>query len=432
LPNNLFIGKPGWDRYDGRLLQGTGVIEHRFTESLKLNVKARYIDSNLTYLTHYPDNYSNPTNPFLDTAQRTMTLYADGTYATMNVFSTDNNVQWDFNTGENVRHVLLGGIDYSWNRVNKRGGFGFSVIDIYNINYAALPSYNGGLPPDTGFYTDNSAQKQTGFYIQDQIRLWDRASVVLGARRDHVVSKGTTTAKANNTSLRGGVIAEVFTGVSPFFSYTESFEPISGTASNNLPFKPKQGRQYEAGVKFHAVDNLLLTATAYHIKERNRPVDDPSTPNPNDQMQAGSSTSKGFELEGRYALPDNFDVLFNYSFVEAEIAGTGHQLENVPKNNASIWGTKTFAVADDMKLRMGAGVRYTAQNYSFGPGFPNGVRTPSFTLVDALAEVTWKEWTFAVNATNVFNKDYYSACLARGDCFNGTARNIFGTLTYRF
>ena len=30
LPNDLFIGKPGWDRYDGRLIQGTALFEHRF------------------------------------------------------------------------------------------------------------------------------------------------------------------------------------------------------------------------------------------------------------------------------------------------------------------------------------------------------------------------------------------------------------------
>ena len=35
LVNSLFIGKPGWDRYDGRLLQGTGSISHRFGDALE-------------------------------------------------------------------------------------------------------------------------------------------------------------------------------------------------------------------------------------------------------------------------------------------------------------------------------------------------------------------------------------------------------------
>jgi iron complex outermembrane receptor protein len=53
-------------------------------------------------------------------------------------------------------------------------------------------------------------------------------------------------------------------------------------------------------------------------------------------------------------------------------------------------------------------------------------------LVDALAEVTHGSWSFAVNATNLFDKRYYSACLARGDCFVGSERNVMGTVSYRF
>lgn len=67
-------------------------------------------------------------------------------------------------------------------------------------------------------------------------------------------------------------------------------------------------------MKFHPDDHTLVTATAFHIRERNRPVDDPSTPNPFDQRQAGGLTSKGFELEASHTLPGNFEVIANYSY----------------------------------------------------------------------------------------------------------------------
>ena len=71
-------------------------------------------------------------------------------------------------------------------------------------------------------------------------------------------------------------------------------------------------------------------------------------------------------------------------------------------------------------------------NRSYGPAFPDGIVTPAFTLVDALAEVTYANWSLALNATNLFDKRYYSACLARGDCFVGSERNIMATASYRF
>mgnify|MGYP003866404513 CR=1 FL=1 len=99
---------------------------------------------------------------------------------------------------------------------------------------------------------------------------------------------------------------------------------------------------------------------------------------------------------------------------------------NVEKAGARI--VKTRAVFEDAHtLRLGTGVRYVGENWSGG-----AVRTPSYTLVDALAEVNWRQWRMSINATNLFNKKHYAACLSRGDCFIGADRNVFGTLTYAF
>lgn len=433
LPNNLFVGKPGWDRYDGRLLQATALFEHRFGDTARLNLKARYIDSDLTYFTHYPDSYSNPANPFLDADQRVMSLYVDGSIAEMEIFSTDNNFQFDFNTGSAVEHTVLAGVDYSFNSVRKIGGFATEAFDIYDIDYDALSDYGGGLPAPT-YVAEDVDQDQVGVYLQDQIRLYDRVSIVLGARRDwtSAQSMGGATRRDAATTFRAGIIGEVVEGFSPFFSYTESFEPIAGTASDGSAFIPKAGRQFEAGIKFHPADTILLTVTGYHIKESNRPVSDDSTPDPFDQVQIGSLTSKGIEFESTAALPGNLNIIANASYNEAEVEGTNRQLDNVPKFNASLWINKGVTLSADTSLLLGGGVRHVGENTSFGPAFPDGIVTPSFTLVDAMAEITRANWSLALNATNLFDKRYYSACLARGDCFVGSERNLMATVGYHF
>src|SRR3546814_2030646 len=53
LDRYTFVGKAGWDRYAGRSLQGGGSITHRFSDHVKLSLKARYIDSDLEYSPHY-------------------------------------------------------------------------------------------------------------------------------------------------------------------------------------------------------------------------------------------------------------------------------------------------------------------------------------------------------------------------------------------
>ena len=432
LPNDLFVGKPGWDRYDGRLLQGTALFEQRFGEAATLNLKARYIDSDVTYLTHYANSYSNPANPYLDPDQRLIGLYSDGSLARMEIFSSDNNVQFDFGTGSNVEHVLLAGVDYSWNRVRKTGGFGYEVIDIYDIDRAALSDYGGGLPQPTS--SSDVEQEQVGFYLQDQVRFFDRASLVLGVRHDLAESHaaGVEQYDASATSFRAGLIGEVIDGVSPFVSYTESFEPVSGITSSGAALRPKTGRQFEAGIKFHPLDSIIVTVTGYRIEESGRPIDDPDSDNPDHKIQVDGVVSKGFEFEGNAALPGELNLIANLSYNEAEIAGTGQQLDNVPRFNASLWGTRRFALSEDASLLIGSGVRHVGKNRSYGPAFPDGIVTPAFTLVDAFAEVSVDRWSFAINATNLFDKRYYSACLARGDCFMGSERNVFGTVSYHF
>lgn len=439
LDRYTFVGKAGWDRYNGRSLQGGGSITHKFSDAIRLSLKARYIDSDLEYFTHYADSYSYPTDPFsvYGTDGRTIGLYADASDARMNVFSTDNTLKLTFNTGANIEHDLLVGIDYSWNRVGKRyAATTPEVIDLYDIDYDALLTYD-----PTGPFAYES-QKQLGIYVQDQIRFFDRVSVVVGTRRDRVT--GSSGNKDNATTFRAGIIGEIGAGFSPFFSYTESFLPIAGVIDNGdgsfgAPYKPQTGTQFEAGVKWQPDPRTLVTATAFHIKERNRVLylSNGAT------TQSGELTTKGIELEASRTLPGEFELLVNYGYSKLR-SEANTSLDYMPRHTASIWSTKSFDVTDGARLRLGAGVVYNSKSISTGaidpyglnPAIPAGelysVVTPSRTTVDALAEISWNRWRFALNATNLLDKRSFASCLSRGDCFMAAPRNVMATVGVRF
>jgi iron complex outermembrane receptor protein len=432
------LAKPGWDRYAGRSLQGTGAITHRFSDAVRLSLKARYIDSDLDYYSRYADSYTNPSNPFLPYGDdgRTIGVTIGASKARMNVFSTDNNLLFDFNTGANITHKLLVGVDYSWNKVGKINIYEQELVDLYDIDYDALREVEA-----TGPFAYDS-QKQLGVYVQDQIRFFDRVSVVLGARRDRVTSSAGSEDKA--WTFRAGVIGELGAGFSPFFSYTESFLPVAGSITNadgtvGDPFRPQTGTQFEVGVKWQPERNTLVTVTGFHIKERNRVLYLPN----NATTQSGELTTKGIEFEASHTLPGAFELLVNYGYNELD-SEVNSSLDYMPRHTASVWSTKTFGAAGAAQLRLGAGVVYNGNSKSTGaldpygldPAIPAGtlytVVTPSRTTVDALAEVTWENWRFALNATNLFDNEYFASCLARGDCFVGAPRNVMGTLGFRF
>jgi iron complex outermembrane receptor protein len=416
LQRYLFVGKPGWDRYDGRSLQGTAILNQQLGGSVKLSMRARYIDSDLSYFTHYPDSYSNPADPYsvYGTNGRTIGLISDASIARLNVFSTDNNVQFKFDTGSQIEHLLLAGLDYSWNHVKKWSGSGLDVIDIYNIDYDALT-----IPTISSTPTTNDSQKQLGLYLQDQIRAWDRVSVVLGVRRDHVTNPGIES--DNATTFRAGIIAEIGAGFSPFASYTESFLPVAGLDGNGDEFKPQRGKQYEYGVKWQPDRATLVTVTGFNISEVNRIVYGTGS----QIFQSGRLKTKGFEVEASRQFAGNYEILLNYGYNKVRNLGEV-SVDFLPRKNASIWGTKTVDLGGDMSLRIGAGVRQTGKRRS------GDIITASNTLVDGLAELNWRHFRFALNATNLFNDKFYASCLARGDCFVGAPRNVMATIGYRF
>lgn len=426
LPRYLFVGKPGYDRYDGRLLQGSGLVTHRFTDDLKLSLKARYIDSHVDYFTHYPDSYSNPTDPYIPGSNgRRIGLYAGSSVAKLQVFSTDNNVQWRVGDSATMEHTLLAGVDYSWNQVRKSNNYGYQVIDLYDIDYASIVE-----PPLTAPFTRDT-QKQLGLYVQDQIRIRDRISVVLGARRDWVhgtsldLASGLTSRTSDTaTTFRAGIIGEAGAGLSPFFSYTESFQPLAGQTTSGTPLRPQTGKQFEGGVKWQPDRATLVTLTGFHIKERNRPIPDPR--NPLGQIQAGELTTKGFELEATRTLPGHYDLSLAYGFNDVD--GDTGEVGYLSRHTASAWGTKTFE-GSWATLRLGAGVRYLGQQVSGNAAWT--IVTPARTMVDALVELERDRWRLRLNATNLLDNHAYAACLARGDCFVSAPRNVMLSLGYR-
>ena len=424
LDRDTFVGKAGWDRYAGRSLQGAAFVTHDFSDQVKLSLKARYIDSDLEYNTHYADSYSNPQDPFsvYGTDGRTIGLTADASDARMNVFSTDNNLLFTFNTGANLEHKLLVGIDYSWNKVAKRNAGGTEIVDLYDIDYAALKTYD----PTGPFLADS--QKQLGIYVQDQMRFFDRVSIVLGARRDRVT--GSSGQKDNATTFRAGIIGEIGAGFSPFFSYTESFLPVAGRIDNGDgtfgdPYRPQTGTQYEAGIKWQPAPGTLVTATAFRIKERNRVLYLAS----GGTAQSGELNTKGFEVEASHTLPGDFELLANYGYTKLK-SETNTNLDYMPRHTASFWATKTFGLPGEAQLRLGGGVVHSGKSVSTSAIW--SIVTPSRTTVDALAEINRNSWRFALNATNLLNNQYYASCLARGDCFIGAPRNVMGTVGFRF
>ena len=430
LADETFLGEPDFDKLDSKQSAGTLLVAHEFSEALKLNVNLRYVDASTQFNEIYPDVYSDPANPFIDADRRVVNRSSYSIRSRTNFFTSDNNLQFDFATGP-FTHKLLGGIDYQNFRESSESGSYFGPdmpIDIY------APVYGTYVVPELG-PTLTQRQQQSGFYLQDQVRYAERTNLVLGVRRDRASSEvGADEQVDYATTFRVGLVVDVGAGISPYVSYSESFLPLVGLDFYGRAYVPQRGKQWEGGIKWQPRTGTLITLAGFDITEENRQTNDPD--NVLNSIQTGEVTSKGVELEATHGLTDDFNLTAAYSYVDAKVTSSsfapevGVQLSDTPKEQASLWGVKTLAFSNDLSLRLGAGVRYIGPTLSTSAS--GSLTTPSYTLADALISLDSANWTAGINATNVFDKSYYSPCRAFGDCFTGNRRSVLGTLSYRF
>lgn len=429
LDPGTFLGDKDFDKLDSRVYSVTALFDHRFNDTVSLRSAVRYLDGKTEFRELYPDTYTNPLDPFIDANKRLVNRNAYGVRPDVRSLTSDNALQFDFATGP-FQHLLLAGVDYSdYREESLQLDATPTPIDIYNPISSGIVINGWNRLPD-------QRTTQLGVYVQDQIRWADRVSLVLGARRDHARSKteGLPSQTDNATTFRAGLIGEIGAGVSPYISYSESFLPVTGQDLYGRAFKPMEGDQWEGGIKWQPVDNMVVTASAYRITETNRQTNDPD--NVLNVIQTGEIESKGVELEGQFAFAQDITLTAAYARNRAKVTKSNFEMEvnqrlnDTPQELASLWVAKGFQIDDVSRLRVGLGGRYVGNSQSLGYG--GFIRTPSYTLVDALFEIQVVDWTMALNFTNLSDKKYYAPCRNFGDCFTGNPRTVTGTISYRF
>ncbi|MCE0847671.1 ferrichrome porin FhuA [Buttiauxella sp. A2-C1_F] len=360
-------------------------------------------------------------------------------------FTVDTQLQSKFATGE-VDHTLLTGVDFMRMRNDINSWFGYDdsvpLLDLYNPVYTDF-DFNSKDPANSGPYQILNRQKQTGLYVQDQAQ-WDKVLVTLGGRYDWADQESYnrvagTTSKRDDTQFtwRGGVNYLFDNGITPYFSYSESFEPASQTDAQGNLFSPSTGKQYEAGLKYVPSDRpIVLTGAVYQLTKTNNLMADPA--GSFFSVEGGEIRARGVEVEAKAALSASVNVVGSYTYTEAEYTTDtnykGNTPAQVPKHMASLWADYTFFDGALSGLTLGTGGRFTGSSY----GDPaNSFKVGSYTVVDALvrydlARVGMAGSNVAVHVNNLFDREYVASCFNTYGCFWGAERQVVATATFRF
>jgi iron complex outermembrane recepter protein len=505
VPRDAFLGEPG-DHNDTDVQSGTLLIDHKFSDALQFHQGMRYthvaafvdttypailtparfgfVNSLLADIGAPPIDASNA--PFLDAAQSEIARARAVQHADSAVFNSDTNLVARFSTG-GLQHKVLGGFDYMRfslsseysgllidNLLTPNSAPGLppemqqSVFNIYAPRYGRQTYYlnpfgsNPFLPADQVEMVPDTDQLQTqaGLYLQDQLKL-GRWSAILGVRQDwlSIRQEGSPEDNEAATTGRAALLYSFDSGLTPYVSYSTSFNPLPGqpvgtdlfaSFIDQTPARPVKGEQVEAGFKFQPDGApFMLSAAIYELTDRNQIVQ------PDilfAAVQGADVNVRGFEIEAVGKITPELKVIASYSYTDATYEKypelypfasgiaefmEGQRVEGIPENLASFWAIYTWQSGWLRGLSLGGGVRYVGETESIGRDVGTGnelyVKTPSFTLFDAMVAYETQDWRWQLTAQNLADDYTVMSCSAyRGDCAIGQARTIITGLTYKF
>jgi iron complex outermembrane receptor protein len=498
IPRNMNTGDPGYERYDHKAKSIAAFFRHDFDEHLSFASNFRYQNNKLSYRQIYTSGFATTgTGTNRNSDYSTIIRGGGGADEDFDTLTLDNHLNAKFKTGF-IQHNLLVGLDYQ--RITGENVQQFNSGQTSNPltsipNLKLFATVYGGVLPSLDLtvlspnYTNTYGKRdQVGLYFQDQMSI-GRLQLIASGRQDWYeqtsINLNPTTAAAiaapvtrlaqTAFTMRLGALYEFEFGLSPYFSYSESFEPQAGTryvtATETAPFVPITGHQYEGGLKYQPKGlDALFTVSVYQLKRQGNPVSDPRAGTggipANATIQIGETRVRGVEFEGRGEVLPGFDVVATASYTDAIVTEgtpaiaatatnsgtpttTGTRQLGTPKWNLSSFLSYDFGKSPNAEgalsgLNLGAGIRYVSgsdgtTNYAVINGVTTfqRFRTGNFMLVDAvlgydLSKVGLQGWSASVNASNLFDKTYISACPFLNSCYYGGPRTVVGSLRFNW
>ncbi|MBD8571362.1 TonB-dependent receptor [Pseudomonas syringae] len=349
------------------------------------------------------------------------------------------NVTGHFATG-GFDHTLLAGVeyeDYDYKSIIRRsnGAVNAYTIDIFD------PVYGQARPALTRTTTNDKENLKTyAAFVQDQVALTERMKLLAGVRFERFEHDYDTfgvgvpfTNSDNAVTPRLGVTYDLTDTVAVYANTARSFKPNTGASRLGGGFKAEEGKSYEVGVKWEALDRQLsVDAALYQIEKQNVLTTDPV--DSTFSVAAGEVRSRGLDLNVVGNLTPEWRVMGSYAYVDAEVTKdntlrSGTRLLNIPEQTFSLLNVYEFQDGALRGLGLGAGGRYVDQRA--GQTANTAFSMDSYTVFDLLAFYKVNEHVkLNLDVKNVFDKDYEEGAFGNVYAYPGAPRTVQVGIAY--
>ncbi|UVL58305.1 TonB-dependent receptor [Pseudomonas sp. B21-035] len=353
------------------------------------------------------------------------------------------------------QHELIVGYNFS-RYENRHSPLRGTAIEGTSVNFYDWDNYTKQPNTSNGkLYDGDTSIYQNGSYIATRLRPTDALSIILGARAsdykyNYDMEYVLTPNSNRNTQYRESGVVTPYAGVvydlndihSVYASYTSIYKPQSVRDASGATLEPREGDNYEIGLKSEFFGGRLNTSiAAYEIKQDNLAVIDPGQVIPGTTSAAykavSGATTRGFEIEANGELLPDWNLAASYNHSITEDADDQRINTEAPANMLKLWSTYRLP-GDFNRLTVGGGANWQSGTHiTVTPSTAMGTvkaKQQQFTVVNLMARYQLSEQLSAtLNVNNLFDKKYISALdTTFFSGYYGEPRNVMLSTKYSF
>lgn len=444
---------------------GTIKLEHDLTDNLTLSNTAVYSSAKNDYLWTQPDDSKG--NVLNDKVWRRINSRITDT----NIFTDQLALTGKFNTGA-FKHSFNIGAEYSDQKSDKGNyltsypGYPGTTTGGFNSDCAINDAWCTSLtnPDSRDQWLGSSAANKnltttttetTSVYLLDNIEFSPQWLLDLGLRWDKFDTKQTTNATGdsieNNTDFltyQAGLIFKPVENGSIYASYATSANPVGVDGGDGseaigqayMDLDPEESRTFEIGTKWDVLNERLnLTAAVFRTEKQNTRIQlDAAT-----YTNGGETQVDGLELGVNGQITDKWAVSAGYTYLDSETVNPGpscnrqgvctpdnpakgKQMQNVPKNSATLW--TTYAVTPALTLGAGA----VAMDKVYGDA-ANTKWVPGYVRYDAMARYNVNENVdLQLNVNNLSDERYFTKAYASHYATEAEGRSAVLAVNFKY
>lgn len=432
LDRDTFLGAD-WNHFDGRTTDLISELTHRFDNGGFGRVAVRSSQRDTEFYYAFTGGAAN--------AAGNATLTSTARDVEQDALALDASYSQPFETFGQVSEFVVG-TDYKRYDTDYRAGGASASLGSIDVNDPASSS----IPKPAVNYRQRvvSDEKEFGLYSKLTFRPVERLALIGGARVSWFDGDTSTTTLANGARTSGdvrenakftpygGLVFDLDPWHSLYASYSKVFKPQTNVDVNGDIIDPREGEQYEVGIKgsyFGGALNARLSL--FQLTDENRAARDQNNLSGTYYLSIGEARIRGGEIEVSGNPLPGWELIGGYTYMDTDIIkGDANAIfELMPQNQFSLWSNYELQGGPLAGLGLGAGITGMSHFQT-----ATGIEAPGYAVMDAkLSYPLTPKLTATLDVNNVFDREYHSR-VGSATTFNfyGPSRTVLVGARYEF